>query len=194
MGVAVSFPWKFPSRRHGDDAVFEPIMCRSETRRICVELCMSGLGGEACGDDCVDLSPLTVSFQSDAGRNVTEVGYPRSDSCPVLCSNNLGYPLCNCQNVNGRRPNFVEICSHYCLSYNYQIFGCQNCEVYRDLQKDKNMSYLLPYASSGDVMLGTVRELSPYWVQWCIDKCSEGEGGSACNCDKPVMAVLTKTA
>ncbi|XP_044745122.1 uncharacterized protein LOC123306986 isoform X2 [Coccinella septempunctata] len=198
VGVAWTFPWKFPTRSHGNDAFFEPIMSRSEIKRVCVELCMSGLGGEACGDDCVDLSPLTVTFQSDpAGDAVRNrsvpVGSPRSDSCPVLCANGLGYPLCSCRNSKSKPANFVQVCGHFCLSYDYQVFGCQPCDVYRNLQKVKDMSYLLPSnVSSGYLMVGMVHEMSPYWIQWCIDKCSEGEGGSACNCDKPIMATMTK--
>ncbi|KAL3287592.1 hypothetical protein HHI36_002058 [Cryptolaemus montrouzieri] len=200
VGVAWNFPW----RLHGNVSDFQPIMSRSNQRRICVELCMSGLGGEPCGEDCVDLSPLTVPIQSYSTGNETRnktststIATPRNDSCPVLCANNLGYPLCNCQNTINQNTevDYVQICAFFCIDYDYQLFGCQSCDIYKKLSQEAFVPVLLTSTSNGSKAIPTTNmvlsaSLDPYWTTWCVDKCSVGEGGSACNCDKPVMVTL----
>ncbi|KAK9872508.1 hypothetical protein WA026_017973 [Henosepilachna vigintioctopunctata] len=196
MGVASTFPWDSPWRLHDDDTVFRPIIGRSNERRICVELCSSGLGGDPCGEDCKDLSPFGVQIQSTSSAQSAQkkalTGSPRNDSCPLLCENNLGNPLCDCRNIEVKtiRVNFVKICANFCIKYDYQIYGCQSCKIYKDVfQNDvKSVTKGEKNKIKNGLILSSV-QLAPHWVEWCVNKCSQGEGGSACNCDKPVMAI-----
>lgn len=102
---------------------------------MCYELCTSGLGGAPCGDSCFDLIPLNLPVTGTSGSSqvqntTTDSGVKynattRADSCDVLCKNGLGYPLCTCTNVEkSATTDFFEICTVFCVSYNYQVsFG-----------------------------------------------------------------------
>jgi hypothetical protein len=68
--------------------------------RVCSDLCTSGLGGAACGQLCND--DLVLELQSQLKQQTValpqqkHVYGPRRAICPLLCSNHLGDPLCNC--------------------------------------------------------------------------------------------------
>ncbi|KAJ8967837.1 hypothetical protein NQ314_002611 [Rhamnusium bicolor] len=182
MGVAISRHISY----YMDTAALQPIVTRSQERRICAELCMSGLGGTPCGDDCVDISPQGLPLQSlKANRTVSFSAITRQDSCSILCENNLGYPLCRCDhnNSNKSKANFAQICSYFCTNYDYMIYGCQSCSLYKE-------------ASASDMML-SARLLSPDddqvpvvdWSLWCQKMCQDGDGGAACNCDLLPMSM-----
>ncbi|CAH0551575.1 unnamed protein product [Brassicogethes aeneus] len=186
VGVAAAKP----NRYQDDGAVLRPITTRTERRRICVDLCMSGLGGAPCGADCVDLTPQTMPLQS--GNNILKEsnGIPtlarsRGDACPVLCRNNLGEPLCECgaKTVVDKEVDFFEVCGHFCLQYDYQIPGCQRCDLYRDASHQNSTKMLL--AS------GPVKTIGINWNKWCQVMCTNGEGGAACNCDLLPMLVAS---
>lgn len=115
-----------------DESILQPIITQSGRTRMCYELCTSGLGGAPCGDSCFDLIPLNlpVSGSSQVQNTTTDSGVKynattRADSCDVLCKNGLGYPLCSCTNVEkSATTDFFEICTVFCVSYNYQVsFG-----------------------------------------------------------------------
>ncbi|XP_044263922.1 uncharacterized protein LOC123010837 isoform X2 [Tribolium madens] len=148
-----------------------PMITQQQERRICAELCMAGLGGEPCGADCLDVIPEGLPSQASQSSEELQVDYTRKDACPVLCANRLGYPLCNCTYAPETRPffriDFVQICSHFCLAYKYQIYGCNTCDAY------KNMTGISTKATP------TVYN----WNSWCLSMCQEGDGGSACYCD-----------
>ncbi|XP_064211755.1 uncharacterized protein LOC103313525 [Tribolium castaneum] len=151
-----------------------PMISQQQERRICAELCMSGLGGEPCGSDCLDMIPQGLPTKSShQSSEEPSPDYTRQAVCPVLCENRLGFPLCNCTYSLQTtlqpffRVNFVEICSRFCLQYGYQLYGCNTCDTYR------NMTGIASKAS---------RQLYD-WNSWCLSMCKEGDGGSACYCD-----------
>lgn len=167
---------------HTDDEQLQPIATSSQARRICAELCMSGLGGEACGESCLDISPQGLPVQSlnsvQERRNST-----RRDACSVLCSNQLGYPLCQC-NSKKVDPNFkvdyIQICSYFCLKHNHQVYGCQPCRVYQQTQEQHGgkEADVFGFSRSSNSNLYEID-----WEKWCKEQCSVGNGGAACNCD-----------
>ncbi|CAH1979659.1 unnamed protein product [Acanthoscelides obtectus] len=171
--------------------LLRPTVSRSEARKICVELCSSGLGGHSCGDDCVDLTPADLPVAGAAAgaappsgaaeNNETRV---RDEVCDMLCLNGLGKPLCKCPGGNWRddqhRPNFIQICSFYCLHYNYQLNGCQSCEAYATASEFSKQSLVL----ESDPKVN--------WPAWCVRKCHAGDGGAACECDLLPMGLITK--
>ncbi|KAL1512522.1 hypothetical protein ABEB36_002103 [Hypothenemus hampei] len=172
------------------DSALQPILSQSQRTRICYELCLSGLGGEPCGDSCYDLIPsnlpiLSVSQNTSVVVVVTDDTLAkkynstiRDDSCKVLCKNGLGYPLCACSyNDTKTYPDFVEICSVFCVNYNYQLYGCQNCTLYVQYASDKS-NPIFEFASMDLKDTVTVG-----WKAWCREMCSDGNGGAACNCD-----------
>lgn len=158
-------------------------MTSIQEHRICAELCMSGLGGEPCGSGCLDVVPQgipTTLLSSDAqstsdASGVSDVDLRRTDACPVLCANRLGYPLCNCNYTKTSaslpffKVNYFEICSKFCITYNYQIYGCATCDVYTNMTSEKIKAYTVSVQYN--------------WNEWCVKMCKEGDGGSACYCD-----------
>lgn len=114
VGVAVS---RYTSTDRGDHEALQPIISKTRQRRICAELCMSGLGGDPCGEGCVDLIPddLPVQYVADTHENTSKHGQTsgyltRHKMCDVLCDNNLGNPLCQCNVTIGvtTNANFFE--------------------------------------------------------------------------------------
>lgn len=110
VGVAVS---RFIDNDEGGTEILQPIISQTMQRRICAELCMAGLGGDPCGEGCVDLAPanLPVQYnQTDKGIIVTNASAvhhkPRNDMCDVLCKNNLGNPLCQCNATQRSTGNY----------------------------------------------------------------------------------------
>lgn len=110
VGVSVS---RYINADDDDTDVLQPIISQTRQRRICAELCMSGLGGDPCGEGCVDLMPgrLPVQFiqagDTDASKNnVPYSNSSRHDMCDVLCENNLGNPLCQCNITKGLNTNY----------------------------------------------------------------------------------------
>lgn len=167
--------------------VLQPIVSPSQSRRICASLCMSGLGGEKCGDFCLDIAPQQLPLRSlqNVSVNTLELN-TRKEACPVLCDNHLGYPLCKCSSPPTKREiDFVEVCGFFCIHYNYKIDGCQPCKVYKD-EEDKSALF-----RSIRPKIKSVRD-NIDWQEWCRDRCSVGDGGVACNCDiLPLMAPIT---
>ncbi|XP_060536032.1 uncharacterized protein LOC132707991 isoform X1 [Cylas formicarius] len=172
------------------DNALRPIVSQSQKHRICVELCTSGLGGTPCGSDCVDLVPASVPVSADNGnQSVTADGKynvsTRQDSCDVLCKNGLGFPLCNCQyEAKTYEADFVAVCSTFCESYDYQIYGCQSCDLLKNYFNNtpNEQNSASPFSvMSTDTMSITAKKT--YWRLWCVDVCSTGDGGAACNCD-----------
>lgn len=166
---------------YGNADTFQPIVTTSQARRICAALRIAGLGGKACGDDCLDITPTSLPVQSvnSSGVSSSAGHVARKNICPVLCANKLGYPLCNCTTTDSTNANkdidFVQICGNVCLNLNYRITGCQSCEVYQstaEMHGDKSFSL------SVDRSVQSVD-----WDEWCRQMCSEGDGGIACNCD-----------
>lgn len=99
VGVAVS---RYIDDDDNASEVLQPIISRTRQRRICADLCMSGLGGDPCGEGCVDLIPdnFPVQYgQSGHGSTSNASHRTRHDMCDVLCKNNLGNPLCQCNNT-----------------------------------------------------------------------------------------------
>lgn len=207
---------------YDDNTVLQPIVTRSQERRICTELCMSGLGGTPCGEDCVDLAPQGLPLQSVpsyvtgsdgsdklqlSNDTAADKSQPRTSACPILCKNQLGFPLCNCDefeiasltpNLNKKtgfvgetnnnygeliypkRVDFLEICGFFCLEYDYQLYGCQACEMFKKFNE-----------SGFDIRNWSIgsKILKEDWKLWCSKKCSTGDGGAACNCDLLPMAL-----
>ncbi|XP_060536034.1 uncharacterized protein LOC132707991 isoform X2 [Cylas formicarius] len=165
------------------DNALRPIVSQSQKHRICVELCTSGLGGTPCGSDCVDLVPASVPVSADNGnQSVTADGKynvsTRQDSCDVLCKNGLGFPLCNCQyEAKTYEADFVAVCSTFCESYDYQLYGCQNCKYYESNFAQNNRT------SSPAKGPGNQTATTPNWSTWCLKMCASGNGGAACHCD-----------
>lgn len=194
VGVVTSLP----TLSNQDNDAFHPIMSRTDERRVCSALCSSGLGGDACGDDCLDLTPPKLPLQlpnsvSDKNNSISELTQffkPRNSTCPVLCNNNLGFPLCSCTLVLSKteaglkKVNFIEICAVFCIDYNYKLFGCQKCDVYKNMLAKTETKYGLGAVQSPLMM----SSLQADWVDWCVEKCNQGDGGAACGCDKlPMM-------
>lgn len=178
--VGVASPTHFSY--YANESADRPIISRSQERRICAELCLSGLGGEPCGEACLDIIPqalLSVS-QSDTGDE--QVNLTRRSACPVLCKNRLGYPLCGCNETPVTRPffrpDFLEICVFYCRQYDYHLYGCDECSAY------KNMT-----AEDAVKIVARISKKTYDWNEWCVQMCQEGEGGSACYCDLLPLAL-----
>ncbi|ERL83418.1 uncharacterized protein LOC125504687 [Dendroctonus ponderosae] len=180
-------------RTNYDDSALQPILSQSHRTRICYELCMSGLGGTPCGDTCFDLMPTNLPLvgqnqnsQNESDNNGTSIrvynATARDDSCTVLCKNRLGYPLCACTYDDSKlyATNFMEICSAFCVSYGYQLYGCQNCSLYREYIINKSSDPNNPFDTASMDLDGSV---SIGWEAWCREECSDGNGGAACNCD-----------
>lgn len=171
---------------HDNDAVLQPIVTTSQSRRICASLCMNGLGGEKCGDFCLDIAPYQLPYKQQ-NDSKTFVINARTDACPVLCDNHLGYPLCHCRTPpKNREINFIEVCGFFCVEHHYRIDGCQPCNVYQAAVDEASMysRSIRPkrYKSSGDDI---------DWEEWCRDRCKVGDGGVACNCDLlPMVAPI----
>lgn len=163
-----------------------PIISKAQERRICAELCMSGLGGEPCGEDCLDVMPQALlSQESQSDGDQPQVDRTTKDACPVLCANRLGYPLCDCNYTQVYTPffrvDFLRICSQFCKDYNYSIYGCDDCQVYKNMSDDQFDSF------SG--ISANIGKKSYFWNAWCAKACQEGDGGSACYCDLPPLAL-----
>lgn len=112
VGVAVS---RYINDDDDASEFLQPIISQTRQRRICAELCMAGLGGDPCGEGCVDLIPdgMPVQYAQTEQNNKTipNVSYmTRHDMCDVLCNNNLGNPLCQCNNTGivKQKSNFFE--------------------------------------------------------------------------------------
>ncbi|KAJ8926133.1 hypothetical protein NQ315_009990 [Exocentrus adspersus] len=185
--------------------VLQPIVTRSQERRICAELCMTGLGGSPCGDDCFDLTPQGLPLQSFNGTSTSKFGVAtRYDACSVLCENGLGEPLCHCGDrakeklLITRKTDFVQVCGHFCVRYDYRIFGCQACPLYKNATGIA-ARMLAPHVSFSDGAPpdqqtggdggqdGNVPVVD--WDLWCQSMCQEGNGGAACNCDLLPMSL-----
>lgn len=180
---------------HGNDAELQPIATSSQIRRICAELCMSGLGGEPCGESCLDILPQGLPLQSPNSSQVTR-STTRRDACSVLCSNQLGYPLCQCdittQFIDTKfKVNFVQICSYFCLKHKYKIYGCQSCQVYEKAQEQHGgpKADLFGFEKQAKSTRQGVD-----WEAWCKEQCINGDGGAACNCDILPLAASVKNA
>lgn len=115
VGVALS---RYINADDGDTEVLQPIISQTRQRRMCAELCMSGLGGDPCGEGCVDLMPAGLPIQyipadqanTSGDSQPTANHLTRHDMCDVLCENNLGNPLCHCNATQGLTTisNFFE--------------------------------------------------------------------------------------
>ncbi|XP_076268697.1 uncharacterized protein LOC143201478 [Rhynchophorus ferrugineus] len=180
-----------------ESSALQAIVPQSRRTRICTELCMSGLGGASCGDNCYDLIPTNmplagtgqtkqehVTTNNDKKYNVTA----RQDSCDVLCKNGLGYPLCNCAydtSTTRYDPDFVQVCSTFCVNYDYQIYGCQNCTLYKEFSSKQTETSSMDDFQEASMNVGSTlgTTLSIGWDSWCLEMCSDGNGGAACNCD-----------
>jgi hypothetical protein len=183
LGVATSRHISY----YDDDTSDRPIMTKSQERRICAELCMAGLGGEPCGDECLDVIPQGLPIESSQSNDDhTQANYTRKDACPLLCANRLGYPLCGCNYTQETTPfftvDFLQICLHFCTSYNYRIYGCNECGYYANLT-----------GNDGIVGISGQTSRKAYdWNAWCIQMCEDGDGGSACYCDLLPMSLHLK--
>ncbi|XP_050503988.1 uncharacterized protein LOC126882951 [Diabrotica virgifera virgifera] len=167
-----------------EEEILHPVLRKFQKRQICQELCSSGLGGNSCGKDCVEIFQqkiyMQLSTSTDLTGNHVTKNVPRSDMCPVLCKYNLGKPLCVCsqvQNVvSSKAINFLEICSKFCIKHNYRISGCQKCSIYQQATLPRKSASALPDPNEID------------WNAWCTVKCKENDGGAACDCDRSPMS------
>lgn len=168
------------SKHIGHHGNKKPMISSPDKIRICADLCASGLGGEPCGAFCFDLTPKAHPNQSANFTHNVKDNLTRSDACPLLCENNLGYPFCQCSrkvnNRNNKKVDYNKICDHYCHEQRWWLHGCPVCEVtrqYGGTPQNGRMSLLNKNAASTDVD----------WGKWCDQQCAESNGGSACNCD-----------
>lgn len=145
--------------------------------RICADLCSSGLGGNPCGSFCFDLIPKARPDQSTKDIQHVKNEITRSDACPLLCENNLGYPFCKCsqkQKKTKAKVDFNKICDYYCHDQRWWLHGCPVCETTSQ--------------HGGSIQNGRMQVLTSVstdvdWNAWCDKQCAEANGGSACNCD-----------
>lgn len=116
--------------------------------------------------------------------------------CLKLCEYSLGFPLCECEAVRKVYPamDLDCVCAMFCIGYGYHLDGCPVCaEVLTgpgDGSADKrgqNNHWKEPSACSLTTSHNTSGPEEARgkidWNQWCIERCSEGDGGAACNCD-----------
>lgn len=200
------------SSHHDDATERRPIITSAQQSRICADLCTSGLGGEPCGQVCFDLMPKGIPLQSP--ENVTRevdvntVKNTRSDVCPVLCKNRLGYPLCQCEPPKPTgtvtepqasvklpkkfRVDFHAICDHYCMHQNWNLHGCPMCtnaairqDSLQDLFKQDGDEIMLTKMVNlpGTTFRAAATSRQVDWGKWCNSQCANSNGGSACNCD-----------
>ncbi|CAH0717021.1 unnamed protein product, partial [Brenthis ino] len=151
-----------------------PIPTTVPTRAsLCADLCHSGLGGSVCGSTCQDMLPVGLeSALSNVNRTDEQYGYPRVNVCPVLCANGLGQPLCNCQNeISTEDVDWSAVCGIFCNVEKYVLQGCPVCDD----------------ANKQQIQLAHLRVLNTIegWQSWCNLQCRQGQGGAACNCDRP---------
>lgn len=70
---------------HDNDAKLQPIVTSSQRRRICAELCMSGLGGEPRAQTCLGILPQGIPLQfPDSSPRKRSIA--RRDASFVLCT------------------------------------------------------------------------------------------------------------
>ncbi|XP_074042593.1 uncharacterized protein isoform X3 [Leptinotarsa decemlineata] len=106
VGVAVS-RHILHGAKEDDNETLNPIVTRSRQRKICAELCMAGLGGNPCGEDCVDLVPTDMPVQFHQENSTINYSiHTRHGACDLLCDNNLGYPLCGCSFDSTKTTDF----------------------------------------------------------------------------------------
>lgn len=189
--VGVTLPSYIPY--HLDTVSLQPIITRSQERRICAELCMTGLGGSPCGDDCVDLTPQGLPLQSLNGSTTVKFGVAtRHQACTVLCENQLGDPLCHCNETTttkaAKKTDFIQVCAYFCVTYDYQIYGCQACTLYKNATEARILTYV-GVSSTSEQDDGGDTEPVVNWDIWCQNMCQEGNGGAACNCDLLPMSL-----
>lgn len=191
---------------YDDEGDFQPIVTTSQEKRICAELCMSGLGGTVCGDNCIDITPQNLPLKQQYGSsndsggralagglvNATSSASSRHSACNVLCINQLGYPLCNCDDIlettTARHPlkavNFLQICANFCEEHNYQLYGCQKCEVYKKYDANEGKLAKDDAEKSKEKVKRSIFDQQTYdWDKWCQKVCASGDGGAACYCD-----------
>uniref|UniRef100_V5GRN7 Uncharacterized protein n=1 Tax=Anoplophora glabripennis TaxID=217634 RepID=V5GRN7_ANOGL len=190
--AGVALPGYIPY--HMDTAALQPIVTTSQERRICAELCMTGLGGTPCGDDCVDFTPQGLPLQSLNGSTTVKFGVAtRHEACIVLCENQLGEPLCHCNETTtgkvAKKPDFMQVCGFFCVRYDYRIYGCQTCSLYKNATEARMLSYVGVSTNSEDDDDGGEGEPVVNWDLWCQNMCQEGNGGAACNCDLLPMSL-----
>ncbi|XP_074042594.1 uncharacterized protein isoform X4 [Leptinotarsa decemlineata] len=172
VGVAVS-RHILHGAKEDDNETLNPIVTRSRQRKICAELCMAGLGGNPCGEDCVDLVPTDMPVQFHQENSTINYSiHTRHGACDLLCDNNLGYPLCGCSFDSTKTTDFERVCSRFCIEYDYQIYGCQKCSVYNS-----------PSTGTFSKQSLVTNDHPIDWNKWCLVKCRKNEGGSACYCD-----------
>lgn len=171
------------ARYPGNKIAVRPIASQAASRRVCSELCAAGLGGEPCGGSCLRVLPQELPTRTNDSRTTAESQVTRRDACPVLCENRLGYPLCECDPPTKdvpREVDYVQICSFFCVTYGHRVDGCQKCETYQENEEE---------SSQWTNRIGKTTDVD--WEAWCLEMCSSGDGGIACNCDiLPMNALL----
>lgn len=67
------------------------------------------------------------------------------------------------------------VCRAYCIRHNYRLYGCQKCSLYIQKTEDFGIFSLDSFEFKSHVV--------PDWKDWCVKKCAQNDGGSACACD-----------
>lgn len=150
----------------------------SARSNLCSDLCHAGLGGDGCGKSCKDLIPVGLqSTLTQLTHNASDYfGEPRASVCPTLCTNKLGYPLCNCRHEEmdeGSATNWGAVCYAFCASDRYILGGCPPCDI-QTTSPSIDMIGIHPH----------ILAASDGWSAWCNIQCRQGHGGAACNCDR----------
>lgn len=155
---------------HGNDAVPQPIGVNStQAHRICAALCSAGLGGDSCGESCLNKVPKELPTRQSAVNLRARYANGRHDACPILCENALGNPLCGCEKPTQKKElDLLGICKFFCLNYEYNIDGCPSCDA---------------LCSKAKIVNRRKHKVKIDWEEWCKSRCIEGDGGAACNCD-----------
>ncbi|KAF5279654.1 hypothetical protein FQA39_LY18258 [Lamprigera yunnana] len=146
--------------------------------RICTDLCTSGLGGGVCGSQCKEILPDFRMPLNSIQTSHDNFSRGRREICPILCENQLGFPLCQCPFYtvqNKKKSSFITVCKSFCTIYGYQVHGCQTCDVYLEYFQDEQKNHIehSPVKKQANID----------WDLWCKQQCSVNNGGSACNCD-----------
>ncbi|XP_063701238.1 uncharacterized protein LOC134831438 [Culicoides brevitarsis] len=92
--------------------------------------------------------------------------------CRLLCKNGLGGSRCNnCSRIGSVMPNFDEICTATRCDMQFPMQGCSECA-------EKSSS------DEKELFADATGSTTPDWNAMCAAFCKQGQGGSACNCDK----------
>uniref|UniRef100_A0A336KEX8 CSON007351 protein n=1 Tax=Culicoides sonorensis TaxID=179676 RepID=A0A336KEX8_CULSO len=164
---------------------------------VCQDLCSLNLAGPGCDS--------IIKCDSNAAESNLHLKLDEQ-FCEILCVNGLGGATCNncnasssvtmIKNENRSQPDFNLICTVLkCFAeLTFNLKGCSPCMDFHGID---GSSPVISTPSSKQDFAGSsfISSSTPDWIGVCLVFCSQGQGGSACNCDKlPLLRMTSVTS